>query len=182
MTDNYDSFIGHHLKLLLIFIVKKSVFFLKFLCAEITHLSSRLIFTSVQWCELCYWNEVYTPNSTSASTLLPFMGLLYTLCITKCSWLTKMQLYNLNFEKQLIMFVCCDIENSFAPATTKRASEFHNLVNLLYRPSGSPKNSTWKLLILHVFALSSHYPSASPINSTWKLFILHVIASLINII
>ena len=51
------------------------------------------------------------------------------------------QLYILNFEIILNISVCCDIENSLAPATTNRDSEFHSFVytncsiaNLLIQP------------------------------------------------
>ena len=54
--------------------------------------------------------------------------------------------YILNIEKAANIFFCCDIENSFAPATTNRASEVQSRVNLL-RPTASPANSDIKVLI-----------------------------------
>jgi len=45
------------------------------------------------------------------------------------------------------MSICCDIENSFAPATSNRVSEFQILVNLYFPSRTNPLISLIKILI-----------------------------------
>ena len=102
VTSLAIAFIGHLLRLLLIFRENKSVFLVKCPCAEITQLSSWLIsFTSVQRSELWYGNQVYTANFISVYKILTFFGPLHSLCITEYSWLTIIQLYIPNFERNI---------------------------------------------------------------------------------
>ena len=84
ITSLTTAFVGHSLKLLLIFRENKSVFLVKCPCAEITQHSSWLIsFTSVQRSELWYGNQVYTANFKSVYKIFTFFSPLYSLCITE---------------------------------------------------------------------------------------------------
>jgi len=102
VTSFTTAFVGHPMRLLLNFRGNKSVFLVKCPCAEITQLSSKVIsFTSVQRSELWYGNQVYTANFMPVCKTITLFIPLYSLCITEYSWLTIMQLYILNFEKNV---------------------------------------------------------------------------------